>query len=124
MSGAARVIYSGTRERLSDADRARVLAMMFARGGEHGVGDCPTGLDAFVRAALIEPPIVFAAEWDRLGKRAGPERNARMVRWAAEREGSILLAFPGPTSRGTWDCVRRAVAAGLRVLIEPVGRRT
>lgn len=31
----------------------------------------------------------------------------------------ICLAFPTKSSIGTWDCVRRANAAGIRVIIVP-----
>lgn len=146
-----RLIISGTREELSDEDRdvvLDVLARSLAHAAEIGVGDCRTGIDALVREAVDElhrgswrtegqarPPLsTFIADWDRLGKRAGPERNARMVAWAAETDRAfaprsphraaglgMLLAFPGPRSRGTWDCVRRARAAGLSVGVKRVG---
>jgi len=44
---------------------------------------------------------------------AGPERNAVMV----SLEPDEVLAFPDPESRGTWDCVRKAEAAGLLVTV-------
>ena len=40
---------------------------------------------------------------------AGPRRNSRMVARGADR----CLAFPGVGSRGTWDCARKAVDAGI-----------
>lgn len=51
------------------------------------------------------------AEWHRLGPRAGPIRNQAMVDAGAD----VCLAFASPGSRGTWDCVRRAREAGIRV---------
>ena len=39
----------------------------------------------------------------------GPERNSLMVNLGAD----VCLAFPGPESRGTWDCVRKAVDADI-----------
>jgi len=118
-----RLIISGTREELSAEDRAMVLDLIAPyaeRASAIGVGDCPTGIDALVREAYPEA-LFFTAAWGALGNRAGPERNGRMVAWAAEVPGSVLLAFPGPSSRGTWDCVRQARAAGLSVLIKRVG---
>lgn len=72
---------------------------------------------------------VFAAEWARgaarvadephpadfagLGPKAGPLRNQEMVDLGAD----LCLAFPQEGSRGTWDCVRRAKAAGIPVEI-------
>lgn len=46
----------------------------------------------------------------------GPRRNAHMVSLGAD----VCLAFPGPNSRGTWDCVRKAQAAGIPVRIRAV----
>lgn len=57
----------------------------------------------------VEP---FPADRSR-GPKAGPERNQRMVDAGAD----VCLAFPRVASKGTWDCVRRARAAGIKVLI-------
>lgn len=46
------------------------------------------------------------------------DRNQRMV--DAAEPGDHCLAFPDPESRGTWDCVRRARARGLRVFVLPL----
>lgn len=51
------------------------------------------------------------ADWDRLGRGAGPVRNAYM---AAQEGIEGLLAFPGGT--GTADMVRRAREAGIKVM--------
>lgn len=53
------------------------------------------------------------ANWDALGSIAGPYRNQQMVDLGA----NVCLAFPLPGSRGTWDCVRRAEAAGIPVKV-------
>lgn len=59
----------------------------------------------------------FRADWERLGKRAGFERNARMIAWVKERlrlgESVTVLACPG--GKRTADCVRQALRAGLSV---------
>jgi len=39
----------------------------------------------------------------------GPKRNSHMVSLGAD----LCLGFPGPQSRGTWDCLRKAVDAGI-----------
>lgn len=123
-----RVIFSGTREDLSPddeffvAERVRRYAVL---SREVAVGDCPTGVDALVRR-LVPHAYVFVADWDRLGKAAGPERNGRMVEWAAEVDdyaSRALVAFPGHKSSGTWDCVRRAAAAHVRAIVDAVGAR-
>lgn len=47
----------------------------------------------------------------------GPLRNKHMVSLGAD----LLLAFPGPGSRGTHDCMRRARAAGIPVKVYRLG---
>lgn len=102
-------------------------------------GKCPTGADEIadmwcIRAELILGYQVtverYPADWQRTcdgrctharrfknGKpwcpSAGPLRNQYMVNLGADE----CLAFPLPGSRGTWDCVRRARAAGIPVVI-------
>lgn len=56
------------------------------------------------------------AEWDRLGKAAGPVRNEEMAAAGAR----LCLAFPGPASTGTHDMIRRAVAHGIHTRIYPL----
>jgi hypothetical protein len=51
----------------------------------------------------------FPADWKLYGKRAGPARNAKMVR---ERPNGCI-AFPGGT--GTADCIQRCKEAGIPV---------
>lgn len=88
---------------------------------EHGPcmfvhGANPRGADAFVDSlcrglshATVER---HPADW-KLGKIAGHLRNQQMVDLGAD----ACLAFPMPGSRGTWDCVRRAEAAGIPVKV-------
>jgi hypothetical protein len=45
--------------------------------------------------------------------KCGPKRNAHMVSLGAD----LCLAFPGTRSRGTWDCARKAKAAGIPTII-------
>lgn len=45
------------------------------------------------------------------GRILGPERNAKMVKLGAD----ICLAFPGPSSRGTVNCMKLAKKAGIEV---------
>jgi len=58
------------------------------------------------------------ADWATHGRAAGGIRNQRMVDLGA----NICIAFPDPDSVGTWDCVKRAVAAGIRVEIPAQSR--
>jgi hypothetical protein len=50
------------------------------------------------------------ANWTRYGRGAGPRRNAEMVALGADE----AIAFPGE-GPGTYDCMRRASAAGIPV---------
>ena len=78
-------------------------------------GDCPTGADKYASFWCKTQPDVteeaHPADWERHGKAAGPIRNQEMVDLGAD----ICIAFPHGVSRGTWDCVRRAEKAGIRV---------
>lgn len=56
------------------------------------------------------PNLKFAADWEGLGRAAGPIRNQRML---DEGRPDLVIAFPG--GRGTADMVRRAKAAGVKV---------
>lgn len=55
------------------------------------------------------------ADWIIHGDAAGPLRNTHMVSLGAD----VCLAFPLSGSVGTWDCVRKANAAGIRVIVVP-----
>ena len=55
------------------------------------------------------------AKWDELGKKAGPIRNQEMVDAGAD----LCVAFWDGKSRGTLDCIKRAVVAGIPVQIIP-----
>lgn len=46
------------------------------------------------------PVVVFPADWNTYGKRAGYIRNKQMAEYASEENG-ILIAFPIGEARGT-----------------------
>lgn len=78
------------------------------------VGDA-NGLDRMVRNLCRQLGIRFVvhtAYWDRLGKRAGHERNGRVIQGC-----DVLFAFYGDdgATPGTTDCINQARAAGLEV---------
>jgi hypothetical protein len=73
-----------------------------------------SGADSFAQCWADSRKIValpFKAEWETKGKAAGPLRNQRML---DEGKPDLVVAFPG--GRGTADMVRRARAAGIRVV--------
>ena len=56
----------------------------------------------------------YYANWKYLGRSAGPLRNQEML---DSGKPDIVIAFPMPNSRGTWDMVARAKRAGVPVEI-------
>lgn len=87
----------------------------------HGDAAGVDTIAARVAAELGWTPEPHPARWDTDGyPQAGPLRNQRMV----DTEPHICIAWPGPNSRGTWDCVRRAHHAGIPVInghtIQPI----
>lgn len=81
-------------------------------------GDCKTGGDQIADAearALGWDVEKHPADWDKHGKAAGPIRNGEMVALRPD----ILFAYPTAQSRGTWDAVRKARAAGIMVVLGP-----
>lgn len=72
------------------------------------------GADAFAHAwaqATCMKIEVYPADWDTHGKAAGPIRNSKML---SEGKPDLVIAFPG--GRGTADMVRKAKAAGVKVI--------
>ena len=117
-----RVVVTGTRE-----GRPDLVPWLVRFTDKHGIPElfvlgCARGVDAQALRLCHERrwshAVVFA-DW-ALGKAAGHQRNQRMVDLATV--GDWCLAFPGGASVGTWDCVRRAKAAGLQVAVLTVRR--
>lgn len=121
-----RVIVTGSREYESRATVWNALSDELVHAEFLGVpmvvveGQCPHGGADLIAQQWAEAARgtrrdvwhdPFPANWKALGKRAGPFRNQRMV----DAGANICLAFPLPSSRGTWDCVRRAEEAGIPV---------
>ncbi|HQR18333.1 MAG TPA: SLOG family protein [Gemmatimonadales bacterium] len=117
-----RILVTGSREWGDLPSVARELAALRRRvdaGREivvvHGAAK---GLDVtadFAATSLHMTTEPHPADWATHGKGAGPIRNQAMVDLGAD----VCLAFPTKSSVGTWDCVRRANAAGIRVIIVP-----
>lgn len=90
---------------------AKLDSAVFVHGGA-------AGADSLVSALAAELDVtenIYAADWDKHGRAAGPIRNQDMVNSRPE----VCFAFPGPQSSGTWDCIRRAVKAGIPTFIYP-----
>lgn len=81
----------------------------------HGAN--PNGADRYVQEWCRVMPVVndpHPANWLRLASRAGPARNAKMVKLGANR----CLAFyqRGEANTGTDDCAGKAYRAGIPVV--------
>lgn len=110
------VVFTGGREFENEA-LVRKVKSLIGLDAKVYVGDCPTGLDRSVRVAFPWAK-VFKADWNVLGRAAGPVRNRDMLLHAkvtAERmnESIFLMAFPG--GRGTENCVDQAHELGIAV---------
>lgn len=118
-----RVLVCGGRDYADRDTLYRVLdAAQHSRGLSVLIEGGASGADALAREWASDRGVqvlTFKADWARLGKRAGPERNAHML----EAEPELVIAFPG--GKGTRDMRRRAREAGVMVLtVEPSGMVT
>ena len=81
-------------------------------GGAKGVDSIAKRIASLYGIAFKE----FPAEWDRYGKKAGPIRNSKIV-----ENADVVVAIPSPSSKGTWDTVRKAEKRGLKVYVFEYG---
>lgn len=122
----SRVIVAGKRD--ADRDQARILLRVgFERWslrpediealatGESGEVDKLGKLWAEYHGVHYQP---FPAWWDTEGKAAGPLRNERMAKWAAEIPNSTLVAVWDGKSKGTQDMILAAHRHGLNVEVQ------
>jgi hypothetical protein len=126
--GNARVIvgFTGGRD-YEDKDYVGLLTAFFHVHSrrdstlKYHVGDCPTGVDKFVRDYACRDGVkdlwqrqVHVAYWNQYGKSAGPIRNKAMIDTMTqenyknpEQGRVVLLAFKG--GKGTVDCIKHAL---------------
>lgn len=78
------------------------------RGADWIAGDVARELGYFIEE--------YPADWKKHGRAAGPIRNAQMLR---EGKPDMVIAFHNDidNSKGTKDMVKRARAAGIKVII-------
>jgi hypothetical protein len=91
---------------LGELHRTRGITLVIA-GGARGAD---TLAEEWAKSQAI-PCDVYQADWDGLGRKAGPIRNQRML---DEGPPTLVVAFPG--GRGTADMVRRAREAGIETI--------
>lgn len=90
--------------------------IVLVHGAAKGLDTIAAGMAAHYKLR----PEPHPADWTTHSNGAGPMRNQHMVDLGAD----ICLAFPLPRSVGTWDCIRRANAAGIRTIIIPPRQET
>lgn len=79
---------------IGDARGVDRIAYNFLKGAEY---------------AVSKPHVAY---WDKLGKSAGHERNARILEHA-----DIILAFPLGEAKGTNNCIKQALKKGIPVYV-------
>lgn len=122
-----KVLVCGGRDYAARGKVFRVLDDLQRRMGgliTHIVTGAATGADAHAEAWADErgvQRVLCPANWKSLGRRAGPVRNALMLRLLTKTQddkgletSDVVLAFPGGV--GTADMVARARAAGFTVI--------
>lgn len=107
----------GSRERNTVADYQAVEAAfhgIYMNGDEIVSGGCPKGGDHFAEAIakIHQIPIkIYYAQWNRLGKSAGFQRNSDIARTA-----DVLIACVNPDRQGgTEDTIKKFQACHARL---------
>jgi len=104
-------------------DRAKLDHVLNDIYDDHGISeivhgaapgaDTLAGLWAEAKAGKVEVT-TFPADWVKYGNRAGPVRNTEMLKKSMP---DLVVAFPMRESKGTWDMVKKARAAGVEVMV-------
>lgn len=106
-----RAIVCGGRYYSDSAKIDAALSALALCGIAHGdAGGADALADRWARESGV-PITTFPADWNALGRAAGPIRNQRML---DEFRPDLVVAFPG--GRGTYDMVTRARSAGVLVM--------
>lgn len=111
-SAGMRLVHQKLTDELAYAGSLGLRMVVIEGQCPYGGVDAAAGSFAYRHSAKVDHD-PFPANWQALGKRAGPYRNQQMV----DRGADVCLAFPASGSRGTWDCVRRAKDAGIEVKV-------
>jgi len=96
--------YERVAEELDDIGNISLII----HGGARGADSCGARYAGINNIPVRE----FPADWDKYGKRAGPIRNAQMLREGAP---DFAVAFPG--GKGTKDMIERCRKANIFVRI-------
>ena len=95
-------------DRVSDVVRVTEIVHGDARGADRMAGE-------WAKARGI-PVTAFPADWQNLGRKAGPVRNRVMLDLS---QAQLVVAFPLPGSVGTLDMIAVARKAGVKTWVMP-----
>lgn len=84
---------------------------LLVEGGARGA-DLLANKWAHENNVTVETFDCTAEDWERYGKAAGNIRNRRML--DAHLDAHVV-GFPGPKSRGTWNCLKDAIKRNMAV---------
>lgn len=110
-----RLLVTGSRDY---HDRQAVVAVLLGLARTNGPlhvldGACPKGgLDLLAHEFAVEQDwrtTRMPADWKRYRRGAGPIRNQAMV----DTGPDLCMGWPDRGSSGTWDCLNRALKAGI-----------
>ncbi len=83
------------------------------------IGDCK-GVDSIVKDVFTNN-IIFKAEWEKYGLKAGPIRNQLMVDTAIKNSKNVYcIAFPKSSSKGTFHTINYAERKGIKVYVKNI----
>jgi hypothetical protein len=108
-----RLLVSGSRE---FDDKAKMLSIIQDINPTliiHGAAKGADTLAGEIGDELGIPVDPYPAKWSLYGKAAGPIRNQQML---DEGKPDLVIAFPTEGCRGTWDMVRRAIKADVKLI--------
>lgn len=86
-------------KRVLDAYREKHGLYFIVSGGARGADELA---ERYAKEREISYTI-FVAEWSKYRNKAGPRRNLKIVETC-----DVVIAFPGPKSKGTWNTINLA----------------
>lgn len=92
-------------------DKVKTQVTLIVSGGARGAD---TLAERYAKEKAI-PYLIFPADWDKHGKKAGMLRNQDIV-----DNADGMVAFLAPESRGTKDSIKRAERKGIPIHIANV----
>lgn len=112
-------VISEALEEFRNMDR-RGYSKVVLRHGKCKYGGADLVADGIARQWGWEIDAMPAEELN--GRILGPERNRSMC--AKQPRADVVVAFPGPGSTGTWNCLHWAQRYGIPFIGVPLGGRT